>query len=226
MAVRRSEAPEAGSGILPMENHGKPLAELNGTRAFSLELAVSQSRNFGKLGPNTPGHFAPTTTNSLHHHRDESDTLALTLRFGVLMTAFEVLVLRTCSIGIRSRVRDDVQPEPTGDSEIPGGRGASPPPWDVHVSRAPGARVGVVLADRAAVFIQAARKRALGQQTRLLKLRMKIGSSSGKVHSVADKVVPSGAVTTSTTHQGVIAIGVNGAIAKRARVVALGKRDP
>ena len=223
MATRRSEAPKAGAGILPMEKHGKPLAELNGTRAFSLELAVSQSRNFGKLGPNTPGHFAPTTTNSLHHHGDESDTLALTLRFGVLMTAFEV---RTCSIGIPSRVRDDVQPEPTGDGEIPGGRGASPPPWDVHVSRAPGARVGVVLADRTAVFIQAARKRALGQQTRLLKLRMKIGSGSGKVHSVADKVVPSGAVTTSTTHQGMIAIGVDGTIAKRARVVALSKRNP
>ena len=123
MATRRSEAPEAGAGILPMENHGKPLAELNSTRAFSLELAVSQSRNFGKLGPNTPGHFAPTATNSLHHHRDESDTLALTLRFGVLMAGFEVLVLRTCSIRVPGRVRDDIQPEPPRDGEIPGGRG-------------------------------------------------------------------------------------------------------
>ena len=148
MAERRSEAPEAGSGILPMENHGKPLAELNGRRAFSLELAVSQSRNFGKLGPNPPGHFAPTTTNSLHHHRDESDTLALTLRFGVLMTAFEVLVLRTCSIGIPSRVRDDVQPEPTGDGEIPGGRRASSPPWDIDVSGATGASLRVIFAQR------------------------------------------------------------------------------
>ena len=48
----------------------------------------------------------------------------------------------------------------------------------------------------------------------------------GKVRSVANKVVPAGAVTTSTTHLGMIAIGVNGAIAKRARVVALGKRNP
>ena len=147
MATRRSEAPEAGAGILLMENHGKLLAELHGRRAFSLELAVSQSRNFGNLGPNTHSHFAPTTTDSLHHHRDDSDALALTLRFGVLMASFEVLVLCRCSIKVSGKIKDDIQLEPTGDGEIPGGRGASPQPWDVDVSRAPGARVG------AAIFI-------------------------------------------------------------------------
>ena len=47
---QRSEAPEAGAGAFPMKGHREPLLEHPSTGATSLELAVSQSRSFGKLG--------------------------------------------------------------------------------------------------------------------------------------------------------------------------------
>ena len=98
------ETTQASPGIFPMQGHGEPLAEHDGAGAFSLELAGSQGRSLGKLRPNTPGHFTPAPTDGFNDHWDKRDTLALTLRFSVLMTALEVLIFRSDSIGILSSV--------------------------------------------------------------------------------------------------------------------------
>ena len=62
---QHSEAPEARTRVLPLEDHGKALLEHRATGTFGLELAGSQNRVFGKLGPNAPGHFAPSAADSL-----------------------------------------------------------------------------------------------------------------------------------------------------------------
>ena len=93
-----------------MEGHGKPLAEHNGAGAFSLELAGSQSRSLGKLGPNAPGNPAPASADGFDNHRDEGDALGLTLCVGVLMLALEILVLSQGSVGIPNRVGYRLQP--------------------------------------------------------------------------------------------------------------------
>ena len=64
-------AAEARARVFPMKGHGQALPEPDGAGGFSLELAGSQSRRFGKLRPNTPSHLTPAAPDRLHDHRDE-----------------------------------------------------------------------------------------------------------------------------------------------------------
>ena len=156
------ETTQASPGIFPMQGHGEPLAEHDGAGAFSLELAGSQGRSLGKLRPNAPGHSAPASADGFHDHRDEGDSLGLTLCVSVLVAALEILISSQGSIRIPNRVSDRVQPKTAGDGEIPGGWGASPPPGNVDVSWATVAGVGVIFTGGGAVFIQRPGERPLG----------------------------------------------------------------
>ena len=102
------EAPQAGAGIFPVQDHGEALPEHDCTRGFSLELACGQNRSLGKLGPNTSGNLAPATPDGLHDHRDESNALKLALLAGILIAALEILVLSKGSIRIPSRISHDL----------------------------------------------------------------------------------------------------------------------
>ena len=93
-------SPEAGSCILSVQSHGKPLAEHDGAGAFGLELAVGQGRSLGKLRPNTPSNIAPATADRFHDHRHESNALRLAFGGCVLVAALEVLVFRGSSIRV------------------------------------------------------------------------------------------------------------------------------
>ena len=73
-----AEAPETSTGILPVQCHGQALAEHDRTGVRGLELAGSQSRRFGKLRPDTPGDFPPSSTHCFHDHGGEGHTLGLT----------------------------------------------------------------------------------------------------------------------------------------------------
>ena len=74
---RGSEAAalEASARVLPVQRHRKTLQEHDGAGVCSLELACSQSRRFGKLGPDTSGCFAPASTHRLDDHGGECDAL-------------------------------------------------------------------------------------------------------------------------------------------------------
>ena len=48
-----TEALEASAGVLPVERHLKPLLKHHCAGGAGLELAGSQSRRLGKLGPKT-----------------------------------------------------------------------------------------------------------------------------------------------------------------------------
>ncbi len=140
-----------------MQSHGQPLTEHDGAGALGLELAGRQGGRLGKLRPNASGHFAPASADGFHDHRDEGDSLGLTLCASVLVAALEILIFSQGRIRIPNRVRDGVQPKTAGDGEIPSGWGASPPPGNVDVSWATVAGVGVIFAGGAAVFILRAR---------------------------------------------------------------------
>ena len=187
------------------------------------ELAVIKGCNLGKLGPNTPGYPTPATADGFNDHRDEGDTLLLALFFGVLMAAFEVFVPRQRRIRVPDRISDRVQPQTAGDSEIPGSRGASPPPWDVDVSRAPGTRVGVVF-KRTAVLVERARNGPLRKEPWLLKFRVEVSSGCRVEHHVAEQIVTTRAVTASTANEGMVAEAVHDPMAARALVVLFGER--
>ena len=89
-----------------MQSHGQPLTEHDGAGALGLELAGRQGGRLGKLRPNASGHFAPASADGFHDHRNEGDTLALTLCFGVLMAALEIFISSKRSIWAPHRVRD------------------------------------------------------------------------------------------------------------------------
>ena len=144
---RRLEAPQAGSGILSVERHRKPLQEHNGTGAFGRELACSQSRSLGKLGPDAPGHFTPAAADGLHDHGDESNALRLALGTGIVVAALEVLIAVHDAAWVVDSLCWQVHAEPRRDSEVPGGWRAQPPPRHIHVSRATRTGVAILLAN-------------------------------------------------------------------------------
>ena len=155
----KPEAPEAGARVLPVQGHGEPLLEHDGAGAAGFELARSQSRRFGKLGPDTPGHFTPATASGFHDHRDERDTLALAQRPCIFVNAFEVFVLGQNGPWVSSRIGHRLNSKATGDGEVQRGGWAGPPPGDIDISRAPGARVRVLLCWRASVLVGRPMKR-------------------------------------------------------------------
>ena len=148
--------------------------EHDGAGGFSLELACCQSRVFGKLGPNAPGHFTPTAPDSLNDHGDERDALGQAFRTRFLVAGFEILVPTGDTVRIGS-ISVQAQAEATGDREIPSGRRAKPPPRDVHVSRTPRPWPGVMLVEDAAVLVSGTQQRPLREQARFLQLRPMIG---------------------------------------------------
>ena len=66
---------EARACILPVQRHGEALQEHDSAGVGGLELACSQSSRFGKLGPDTPGRLAPSSTHRFDDHGDEGDAL-------------------------------------------------------------------------------------------------------------------------------------------------------
>ena len=104
-----------------MENHREALLEHDGAGRFSLELACCQSRVFGKLGPNAPGHFTPAAADGFHDHKDKRDALRLALDASVVVTALEVLLPLRDAAGIGHRISGQVGAEPRSDGEVPGG---------------------------------------------------------------------------------------------------------
>ena len=99
---------------------GEPPQERESAEALRLELARSQSRRFGKLRPHASGYFTPAAAGGFHDHRDERNPLSSTLRFGVKVTAFEILIAREDGVGIVDGQRQRVQPRSASDREIPG----------------------------------------------------------------------------------------------------------
>ena len=86
----------------------------------------------------------------------------MTLCFGVLVVALEILILSEDQVRVLHSVDESVEPGATGDGKIPGGSGASPPPGNVHIRRAPETRIRVALVSRAAVLVAGPEKRPLG----------------------------------------------------------------
>ena len=119
----RREAPKAGPGVLPVQSHGEALAEQDGRDAGRCELARGQSRGFGKLRPHAPSHSAPASADGFHDHRKEIKALALTLRLGVLMAAFESSYLVRAASGSRaeSAMAPNRGPLVTAKSQAAGG---------------------------------------------------------------------------------------------------------
>ena len=66
---------EARACILPVQRHGEALQEHDSAGVGGLELACSRSGRFGKLGPDTPGRLAPSSTHRFDDHGDEGDAL-------------------------------------------------------------------------------------------------------------------------------------------------------
>jgi hypothetical protein len=95
-----AKAAETSAGVLPVKGHGEPLPEQDRTNAFSLELAGSQSRSFGKLRPNAPGGFTPATAYSLDDHGDKREAIIATQGLGVLIATLEILIPGQGSVGV------------------------------------------------------------------------------------------------------------------------------
>ena len=93
----------------------------------------------------TPGNFTPTAPDGLNHHGEERDALGGALGAGILMAALQVLVPAGNSVS-ESGVSVQPQAKATGDGKVPSGGRAQPPPRNIHVSRAPRSRSGVLLA--------------------------------------------------------------------------------
>ena len=81
-----------------------------------------------------------------------------------------------------------------------------------------------MFSDGAAVLVQSTRRRSLGQQTRLLELRVETGGRGSIVDHIAKEVVTAGAVPTSTTDKGVIAETVHNTVAQGTLVVLHSER--
>jgi hypothetical protein len=210
-----SEAPQTRAGVLPVEDHREALLEHDGAGGFSLELACCQSRVFGKLGPNAPGHFTPTAPDSLNDHGDERDALGQAFRTRILVAGFEILVPTGDTVRVGS-ISVQAQAEATGDREIPSGRRAKPPPRDVHVSRTPRPWPGVMLVEDAAILVSGTQQRPLREQAGFLQLRPMIGRLGSVIHHVAQQVVSTRAVAATTANQRVVTIPIQDAITERA----------
>ena len=172
------ETPQTGAGVFPMKRHRKPLPEHSGARGFGFELASSQSRIFGKLGPDPPRRIAPATANGFDDHRDESDALGLAFTFRVPVRRFEVFVPARDIVGRSSAARRQIHAEAAGDGEIPSGGRPRPPSWDIHVSGPPGPREGVLLLYGATVLVSGPDRRPLGQKAWFFEFRTKVGACS------------------------------------------------
>ena len=105
------------------------------------------------------------------------------------------------------------QAEATGDGEIPGGWRAQPPPGDVHVSRTPGTRPGVVLVESTAVLVRGTQQRPLGEQTRFFQFGPMISRLGSVIDHVPQQIVSTCAVATATAHQGVVTIPIQDTVA-------------
>ena len=210
-----SKAPQTRAGVLSMEKHREALLEHDGAGGFSLELACCQSRVFGKLGPNAPGHFTPTAPDSLNDHRDERDALGKAFRTRVLVAGFEVFVPTGDTVRVGSS-SVQAQAEATGDSEIPSGWRAQPPPRDVHVSRTPRPWPGVMLVEDTAVLVSGTQKRPLREQAGSFQLGPMFGRLGSVIDHVAQQVVSTRAVAAATAHQRVVSIPIQDTIAERA----------
>ena len=141
-----AESAQAGPCVLPVEGHGETLQELDGAVCLGLELACGERRRFGKLGPDSLSRFAPSSPHSFDYHRDESEALPSTCGLGVVVRTLEIFVFDKCCLRALERIRKSFLTQAAGDSEIPSSGRASPPPWDKDVSRAPVARVGILIA--------------------------------------------------------------------------------
>ena len=82
---------------------------------------------------------AKRTTAETRAKEEETNPLGKALVSCILVAAFVVFVVSKHSFRVADRLVDNFQPQAAGDGKIPGGWGASPPPRNVHVSRAPGA---------------------------------------------------------------------------------------
>lgn len=128
------------------------------------------------------------------------------------------LVLSTVLVGRSVR-----RPLVTAKSQAAGG--AQPPSGHVHVSRATGTGVAVLLADTAPALVSGTARRPMGKKPRLLQLRVQPVGICGMGNHVAKKVVPTGAVARATTNQHMVALAVQHSIAKRALGVAVSRGD-
>jgi hypothetical protein len=181
---------------------------------------------FGKLRPDRAGLFSPTAPGGFKNHGDETEAGLLTEVSGGLEATLVILISVKGGLLVRSGMNKNIVLEPTGYRKVPSSGGTGAPPGNVDVGRPTGIRPLVSLSWPSAVLKLGAAKRTRREKARPLKLRLKPGGGSTVIGLVADQVVASGAVTSSTTRKRVVAKPVHDAVTERAPSICLAGGNP